>query len=155
MEQRVSQSFFTQYVSVILIVLTILLSTLSQPRTAEPLEVTNRGIAFTPLPEVSEWLPVENLSGDSVGNYYLLPREALLNAHDLILEVEVRAPTYVEALQRAGQVTSLWQSRPVQDDAVRVSLMVDPSENGSSLRERWLRSIRGTSPLLLTREAGL
>lgn len=155
MEQRVSQSFFTQYVSVILIVLTILLSTLSQPRTVERAQVVNRGVAFKTLPEASDWLAVDLSSGDSFEDKYLSPREALLNSHDLILEVEVRAPTFVVAQQQASEFTRMWESRSVQGDAVRVSLLVEPLDSKVSMRERWLHSMHGTAPLSLPKGANL
>ena len=137
-QSATTKGFFVQYVSLILIILTVLSGVLTRP-SEQPRQSIEQ---LATLPAVSEWRAwpsVAELASEAQLKELLAAHQSILNAHDVALEIEISASALDEGLHAKQEIEDVLQVPYDRRDALRTSLVVGAEYPALAIRERWYR----------------
>lgn len=137
--------FFIQYLSVMLIILTVIAGTLTR-RTSVALPVEAPAVPqgasiFSPARPLSEWTPsapLPTLYAECQVEGMWDPFREVLAAHDVTLAAELEVGSVEEGISLADLLRISLLSVSMENDAVLVSFRIAQHSVGPRVRTRWL-----------------
>ncbi len=137
-----TKGFFLQFVSLMLIILTIISGTLTRPRVPTNQADAESGKKFEVLDRASKWNVLPGGMLDFTPEV-VQARQEVLRAHDVVLEIEITSPSLSEGLMQEREIRLLLDPESERTEFLRVSIVVDDEDVGRELRERWYMLEKG------------